>query len=342
MNRMKKLALNFLTIALAITTFASCSNDDTVSETPTPTPTVVDPTSFTQTTVTGATFSNRRWHKSVVFNNKIWVVGGEDGATTNNQIWNSTNGATWNQVTVTGASFSSPTGGKLLVYNNKIWLLEGFSSGPSSSNNVYNSTDGINWSQVSNSGTKYSARHFFDAIVFDNKMWVIGGLSNSSTTGLSDIWSSTDGVNWTQSTPSGTFFNGRFHHKLAVLGSKMYLIGGADNGGSNYYGDVWSTTNGVNWTKDANDGAFFAARYSHEVVVANNTMYLIGGQSSSILGDVWKSTNGTNWTQVTITSSFGARRDFQAFILNNKVCIIGGYKSSGSFANDIWMSNVLN
>jgi len=253
---MKKIALNFLAVALALTTFTSCSNDDTSvtpspTPSPTPTPVVVDPTSYTQTTVTGPTFSNRRWHRSVVFNNKIWVVGGEDGATTNNQIWNSTNGTTWSQVTVSGASFSSPTGGKLLVYNNKIWLLEGFSSGPSSSNNVYNSTDGINWVQVSNSGTKYSARHIFDAIVFNNKMWVIGGLSNSSSTGLSDIWSSTDGVNWTQSIPSGTSFTGRFHHKLAVLGSKMYLIGGADNGGTNMYSEFWSTTKGNNLTKDS-------------------------------------------------------------------------------------------
>lgn len=341
---MKKLALNFLAIALVLSTFTSCSNDDTVSETPvpTPTPTVLDPTNFTQTTIVGSTFSPRRWQRSVVFNNKIWVVGGEDGSTTNNQLWNSNDGATWTQVTPTGSAFSSPTGGKLLVYNNKIWLFEGFSTGPTSSNNVYNSSDGINWTQVSNSGTKYSARHIFDAIVFDNKIWVIGGISNSSSNGLADVWSSTDGINWTQSIPSGTFFNGRFHHKLAVLNNKMYLIGGADNGGSNYFGDVWSTTNGVNWTKETNDGVFFSARYSHEVVVANNAIYVIGGQSATISGEIWKSTNGSTWTQVAVTNSFGARRDFQAIVFNNKICIIGGYKSNTTFNNDVWMSNSLN
>lgn len=335
---MKKLA--YLTLIVTTSLFLSCSNDENAPVEPTPT--VSDPTNFSQTIVTSSNFPNRRWHRSVVFNNKIWVIGGEDGSSTNSQVYNSTDGTSWAAVTTSGTFSASPTGGKLLVFNNKIWLLDGFSSGPSSSSNIYNSTDGVNWVQVSNSGTKYSARHFFDAIVFDNKMWVIGGLSNSSTSGLSDIWSSTDGVNWSQSTPSGTFFNGRFHHKLAVLGSKMYLIGGADNGGSNTYGDVWSTTNGINWTKDTNDASFFAARYSHEVVTHNNTMYVIGGQSSSILGDIWKSTDGISWTQLNVTNSFGARRDFQAFIFNNKVCIIAGYKNGGGFGNDIWMSNALN
>jgi hypothetical protein len=340
---MKKITINILAIAFAITTFTSCSKDDetiTPLPTPVPTPVVIDPTNFSQTAVSGAQFSVRRWHKSIVFNNKLWVIGGENGSTTNSEIWNSTDGVTWSQITPTGSTFSSPTGGKLLLYNNKLWLVEGFSSGPSSSGNIYNSTDGINWVQVSNSGTKFTARHIFDAIVYDNKMWVIGGLTNSATVGLSDIWSSTDGVNWVQSIPVGTYFGGRYHNKLAVFNNKMYLIGGANNNGSNVYGDVWSTTNGVNWTKETNDGAYFSGRYSHEVVVKGATMYVIGGTDASSWNDqVWKTTDGSTWTQVTLTSSFGARRDFQALLFNNKLCVIGGY--NGTFKNDIWMSNTL-
>lgn len=339
---MKKTVLNFLAIAFAITTFTSCSKDDT-SETPAPTPTpvVVDPTNFTQTTVSGSQFSVRRWHRSVVFNNKIWVIGGEDGLNTNNQIWNSTDGFTWTQITPTGSAFLSPTGGKLLVYNNKLWLIEGFVGGPSSSSNVYNSTDGINWTQLSTSGTIYTDRHFFDAVVYDNKMWVIGGLSDSGTVGNSDIWSSTDGVNWTQSTPIGTYFNGRFHHKMAVFNNKMYVIGGANNNGLNVYGDVWSSTNGINWTKETNDGAYFSGRYSHEVVVKGDTMYVIGGADvyGAFNDEIWKTTNGSTWTKLTLSNSFGARRDFQAFLFNNKICVIGGYNNN--MKNDIWMSNSL-
>ena len=65
---MKKLATTFLTIALTITTFTSCSKDD---ETPITLP--IDPLpstiTYAQTTVTGTQFAAVYNHQSIVFNN---------------------------------------------------------------------------------------------------------------------------------------------------------------------------------------------------------------------------------------------------------------------------------
>lgn len=337
---MKK-TFSILLIALALTSCKKKSSPVPDTSSTSTTPVVQDPTSFMQTIVSGSQFTARRWHRTAVFNSKIWLVGGEDNSSsTLGDLWNSADGITWSQTTPTGVFPSSVAGCAMLVYNSKLWIIGGFSAGPTSTNNIYNSTDGLNWSQLANTGTKFSARHIFAATVYNNEMWVIGGVTNGGSAGLTDIWSSSDGINWTQHTPSGAFFNGRFHQQIAVLNNKLFLIGGYDSGSA--YSDVWSTTDGINWAKEVNSGVFFSNRFSHQVVVNGNTMYVIGGGITTGAGwtdEIWKSTNGSTFTQVTMSSSFGIRRDFQALVFNNKVCIIGGYGGVGSYLNDIWMSN---
>lgn len=324
---MKNLKLNVAKLCIALTVLTSCSKDDDTS-TPIPQEETI---SFSQVTTSGAQFSLRRWHKSIAFDNKLWVIGGEGLG----DIWNSTNGQTWTQVSATGGLPTDNAAGALLEFNNKLWLIGGFSSGPFSNQQIFDSPDGINWDEKYPTGTYFSERHMFGAIVFNGKMWVIGGVTDGSSVGNNEIWSSSDGLNWAQSTPVGNVFGPRLHHKLAVLNNKMYLIGGLNDGVS--YSDVWSTTNGTNWVKEVNDGEYFSNRYSHEVVVKGNAMYVIGGQAEGITNEIWKSTNGSTWQQVTVPNSFGARRDFQALMFNNKLTIIGGY--GGNFLNDIWMSN---
>lgn len=41
-------------------------------------------------------------------------------------------------------------------------------------------------------------------------------------------------------------------------------------------------------------------------------------------------------------TKYSARHFLDAIVFDNKIWVIGGYKSSSSFSNDIWMSNILN
>ena len=67
-------------------------------------------------------------------------------------------------------------------------------------------------------------------------MWIIGGMDNDYN-GYRDVWSSRDGVTWTEATPSAAF-SPRYFESSVVHRGKMWVIGGGDFG--NFYNDVWN------------------------------------------------------------------------------------------------------
>ena len=68
-------------------------------------------------------------------------------------------------------------------------------------------------------------------------MWVIGGLTTGGVQ-HNDVWSSTDGITWTEVTDSAEWSVRELHQAL-VFGGKMWVVGGFDN--VTYKNDVWST-----------------------------------------------------------------------------------------------------
>lgn len=232
--------------------------------------------------VASAEFAPRSSYSSVVFNDKIWVVGGfAAGANLLNDVWYSSNGSSWTQATAE-AAFSKRYGHASLVYDNKMWVIGGMEGGGGKKNDVWYSSDGATWIKAIEKA-EFSARAFHTCLAFDDgsgeKMWVIGGLATSY---LSDVWYSSDGVNWTRAT-SNAGFNPRFAHRSVVYSNRMWTIGGRDN-----RKDVWSSPDGVNWT-EATAEAAFSVRSDHGCVVFNNKMWVIGGASTggTPKNDVW-------------------------------------------------------
>ena len=182
-----------------------------------------------------AGWTRRDGHTSVMFDNKIWVLGGSDDGGYRNNVWFSTNGVNWTQVTASapwagGFSYTS------VEFDNKMWLIGEYAE--SFRNEVWYSEDGINWIQATDS-TEWSARCYFTLVVFDNKMWVLGGFVNAKGL-VNDVWYSADGVNWTLVTDSAGW-SSRMLHTSVVFDNKIWVLGG--------YGmldtiknDVWYST----------------------------------------------------------------------------------------------------
>lgn len=63
----------------------------------------------------------------------------------------------------------------------------------------------------------WSARDGHISLVFDNKLWVIGGA------GHRDVWSSSDGRNWTQATPRAEWGE-RHSYGGAVFDGKLWVL----------------------------------------------------------------------------------------------------------------------
>ncbi|MDD2889426.1 MAG: T9SS type A sorting domain-containing protein, partial [bacterium] len=175
-------------------------------------------------------------HASVVFDNKMWILGGAADQTGCNDVWYSTDGANWSQATA-AAGWSKRFSHSALVFDNKMWVIGGFASVDGNDcNDVWYSTDGANWYQAT-AAAGWAPRDFFGATVFDDKMWIFGG--EDTLNYFNDVWYSSDGANWTQAT--GTVgWAAKAAHTALSFDNKMWVIGGANNSAS--YSDVWYST----------------------------------------------------------------------------------------------------
>ena len=89
----------------------------------------------------------------------------------------------------------------------------------------------------------------FCASWFDGRFWVMGGWADGGPSNV--IWSSADGVTWTQSpTPP---WSPRFSASLAAWNGRLWLTGGLTNYQHPYafFNDLWSTVDGVAWRAES-------------------------------------------------------------------------------------------
>ena len=183
-----------------------------------------------------AAFGERCEQTSVVFNNQLWIIGGQT-----NDVWYSNDGIHWDRKSSV-SSWSDRHGHTSVVFNNKLWVIEGVDG--SYKNDVWYSTDGATWNQASSSAP-WSARQGHSSVVFNDSFWVIGGTGpGGAASAKSDAWYSTDGVTGTQATGSAPW-GPRLWHSSVVFDDKIWVIGG--NKGSTYYNDVWYSSDGVTW-----------------------------------------------------------------------------------------------
>ena len=90
---------------------------------------------------------------------------------------------------------------------------------------------------------------------------------------LTDVWSSSNGVSWTQSTAADAF-GARFGQTSVTFGApaSIWVIGGQTTGGNN--NDVWASKDGFNRNQVlANGIAGFDGRYGHASVVYNGKIW---------------------------------------------------------------------
>jgi len=227
-----------------------------------------------------APFGGKLDHTTVVFDNKLWVIGGSDGFLSyKNDVWYSENGSTWKKAT-SNAAFSERYRHTTVVFNDKLWVIGGWDG--DNKNDVWNSEDGVTWTQATaNAG--FSKRNHHTTVVFDNKLWVIGGITDGIIGGReNDVWYSTDGSNWVQATENAAFTK-RSGHTTVVFNNRLWLIGGFDGGPEN---DVWFSADGDTWTQAAKNAAF-TERNDHTTAVFNNKIWVIAGFDGLIRRDVW-------------------------------------------------------
>jgi hypothetical protein len=171
----------------------------------------------------------RFFYHPFVFDNKIWIIGGEDQQTKYADIWNSPDGVNWTKQRE-NLPFGKRSGSQIVLLNNQLYLLD---------NDVWRSSDGLHWQSITDEIVQGEQIFGYSAQVFDDKIWLLGCNRNGQFS--SQVLFSSDGKKWqTQNAP----WLPRGGIAATVYKNKIYITGGKYGGTPNhpnfrYDNDVW-------------------------------------------------------------------------------------------------------
>lgn len=205
----------------------------------------------------------------------------------------------------------------------------------------------LGWSQET-SNAAWKERDSQAEVVFKDQLWILGGWFNSYEAPPQDVWSSKDGKEWHLIQESAPWLHSDLSMAL-VFKDKIWMMGGWYNGrldGHSASNEVWSTTDGDNWTLETKN-ASWTPRLAGAMVEFKGKMWLLGGtenyyfgDESSLKNDVWYSSDGKDWQMATSNAGWSPRAYHQAVVLNEKIYVFGGgnYVPEYHSKNDVWSS----
>jgi hypothetical protein len=187
-----------------------------------------------------ASWAPRRYHASVAYDGKIWVLGGTAPSAPwpgyVNDVWYSSDGVKWTSATLS-AAWAADDWLQSVVHDGKIWVIK---------SDVWYSTNGTSWT-CATARPPWKAVLWGDsvrdmkAVVCGGKIWVMGGATPYGITTRAVCYSS-DGANWRVAT-SPVPWPGRVGFGLVLHDRKMWVLGGYTPGVKGSQGkllnDVW-------------------------------------------------------------------------------------------------------
>ncbi|HVZ79174.1 MAG TPA: hypothetical protein VHE12_00075 [bacterium] len=307
---------------------------------------------------------------------KLWVIGGWTSQGVTHDVWSSADGVNWTRAT-SSAPFSARAFHQALVFNGQLWVLGGEDASNNFFGDVWATSDGVNWQAMP--AAAFGPRASHQAVVFDAgagpQIWVFGGSTKVQVSGgfrnedLNDIWTSTDGLQWTRVLAQAPF-DMRTGFTVAAADGRLWVTGGRGEDGA-LNNDVWYSCDGAHWSKET-EHAGFSPRQGASALVFNNGLWILGGldngggQSGSFNGEGWYSPIGdppacivkaptqtptptpgfyAQWNEATSNAGFQPRAAQAAVVFDpatgsgqsGRMWILGG-GDDNRFYNDVWSS----
>jgi hypothetical protein len=194
----------------------------------------------------------------------------------------------------------------------------------------------------------WQARDSQAECVFADRLWIMGGWFQSYEAPPRDVWSSRDGLNWSQVTSAAPWIHSDLPMNL-TFDDRMWMMGGWYNGrlpGHSASNGVWASPDGAAW-EQVTAGAGWSPRLAGVAVEFKDRMWMLGGtenyyfgDAASLKNDVWSSADGAVWKSATASAAWSPRAYHQAVVLKEKIYVLGGgnYVPEYHAQNDVWSS----
>ena len=280
-------------------------------------------------------------------------------------VWTSVDGMTWTRVPHDEAVFggegvqvmnSVVTGGPGLVAVGTDGSSDGFHGA------AWFSVDGITWTRVPHDETVFGGegdQAISSVAVGGPGLVAVGSVVESVSWGWGDdvdaaVWTSVDGMNWTRVPHDETVFGGVVDYKhqsmasVTLGGPSLVAVGSERTIGGDYEYDaaIWTSVDGVTWTRMPDDKAVFGgdgSQWINAVVAGGPGLVAVGEEAS---GDeahaaVWTSVDGMSWTRVPHDEAVFGGSDVQ--VMNSVVAggpglvAVGGEGSGNDRNAAVWI-----
>jgi hypothetical protein len=263
----------------------------------------------------------------LAFNGELWM-------TSRTNAWSSKDGLRWEHYGKTDTT--ERIWHAIVYFKDRLWYFGGLRYADRVPvNEIWSSADGKSW--TGSRTAPWSPRKEHTVVAFGDRLWLFGGadkVKSDFTTehALNDIWSSEDGLNWTEVTGAAPWA-AREGPPVLVLGDAMFLVGAQGKA------DVWRSTDGANWTL-LTRAAPWGARSGYGSASFDGRLWVFGGwknKPTNALNDVWYSSDGESWTRQTEHAPWGPRGPLSV-VFKDRLWIYSGKHTGArdSWGGDIW------
>ncbi len=272
---------------------------------------------------------------------------------TTDEVWSSPDGVAWTlEVPHETGLFERRHAHNTVLWNDQLWMVGGDTHQGYYNHDVVRSTDGVDWTVVLGPGTTdppWAERALQTIGVYDGRLWMAGGQDLlgpiEDYTYHNDVWVTEDGTNWTQVAPdrpaSDTVWEGcGVLDGLVEFRGEMWLVGCAwereDASGHAMFNDVWSTTDGVSWTRHAEPP--WAGKIWPNVVAWDDRLWILfgytygdaaGGWPAGNSNEAWYSDDGESWTALGHDVPVPASHAQGVAVTDDALLLAGGNYSFG-------------
>ncbi len=214
----------------------------------------------------------RSHHGVEVFNNRMWVIGGQGASDALlNDVWSSADGINWNEEAA-AAPWTPRYHASTTVYDNKLWLLAGRNAAHQRLPEVWNSANGRDWMAVT-TNAPWGTINRSQALLFDNRIFLLVGKSFSP----GEVWTSADGVEWNRLTDRAPWVE-RF--RAVAYDGRIVVTVGTDATTEHAGNAVWESLDGIAWLRTAprTGAAHWPVRDEQSLAVADGRIWQVGGR----------------------------------------------------------------